>query len=130
MKAVKIDLAGREQYLMLTVEGMFQIDDAFGGSAGLIDAIRPGTREGFDAACRAAVILAEQGELARRQLGYAPAPIVDVETIRAAIAPSDLARLKLAIPAALSLGYGREVEPETNEIDLGLAELEAQKKTG
>ena len=37
MKAVKIDLAGREQYLMLTVEGMFQIDDAFGGSAGLID---------------------------------------------------------------------------------------------
>jgi len=35
--------------------------------------------------------------------------------------------LKLAIPAAISLGYGREVEPENDEVDLGLAELNEKK---
>ena len=50
-------------------------------------------------------------------------------TIRATITPSEIAALKLAIPAAMELGYGREVVEENDEIDLGLAELNAQKKT-
>ncbi len=62
MKAVKIELAGRTRYLAFTVEAMFQMQELFGGSAELIDAIRADNREGFDAACKAAAILAEQGE--------------------------------------------------------------------
>lgn len=129
MRAVKINLASRELHLAFTVEAMFQIQDKFGGSGELVEAIRDGGREGFHAACCAATILAEQGELARRSLGYDPGPMADAEAIAASMTPSDIPALKTAIPAALSLGYGRDVEAE-DEIDLGLAELNAQKKPG
>ena len=61
--------------------------------------------------------------------GYDKGPIIEAATIRATITPSEIAALKLAIPAAMELGYGREVVEENDEIDLGLAELNAQKKT-
>ncbi len=129
MKAVKIELAGQQRYLAFTVEAMFQIQEVFGGSGELIDAIRGNTREGFTAACKAAAILAEQGELVRRNLGYDPEPMTDAGAIAVAMAPSEIAALKVAIPSALALGYGREIEAGSNEVDLGLAELNEQKKT-
>jgi len=128
MKAVKLALAGREQYLCLTVEAMFQLEEQFGGMTALLETMKPSRREGISAACRAAAILAEQGELARRALGYDPQPIPDAESIAATLAPGEVAGLMSAIPAAIFLGYGREVE-EDGEVDLGLAELNAQKKT-
>ena len=109
MKAVKINLAGRVRYLAFTVEAMFQIQEVFGGSGEMIEAIKGDTREGFSAACKAAAILAEQGELVRRGLGYDPEPMTDAETIAATMAPSEIATLKVAIPSALPLGYGREL---------------------
>lgn len=129
MKAVKIALAGRERHLCFTVEAMFQIQAQFGGSVELVETIQSPGRDGFTAACQVAAILSEQGELARRSLGYDPEPIVSEEEIAASMSPSDMIALKLAIPAAISLGYGREVDPENDEVDLGLAELNAQKKT-
>ena len=129
MKAVKIKLAGRELHLAFTVEAMFQVQDQFGGSSELIEAMKDGGREGALAACRAAAIMAEQGELGRRSLGYDPGPMVEVDAIMATMTPGEAVALKMAIPAAISLGFGREVEPENDEIDLGLAELNAQKKT-
>lgn len=129
MKTVKINLAGRTRYLAFTGEAMFQIRDKFGGTSQLLDNMKADTREGFSIACEAAAILAEQGELARRHLGYDPEPMIDAETISTTAAPSEIVALKLAIPAAISLGYGREVEPENDEVDLGLAELNTQKKT-
>lgn len=95
----------------------------------MIEAIKGDTREGFSAACKAAAILAEQGELVRRSLGYDPEPMTDAETIAATMAPSEIAALKVAIPSALTLGYGREIEADADEVDLGLAELNTQKKT-
>lgn len=130
MKAVKIELAGRVRYLCFTVEAMFQIQEQFGGPGELTDAMRDSGRAGFSAACKAAAILAEQGELVRRSLGYDPEPIADEAAIAALMAPSDIVALKLSIPSAISLGYGREVVDEDEEVDLGLAELNAQKKTG
>lgn len=129
MKAVKLTLAGRERYLTFTVEAMFQIQEQFGGPSELIEAVQDSGRAGFSAACKAAAILAEQGELARRSLGYDPEPIADEAAIAASLSPGEVAALKLAVPAAMSLGFGREVEPDDDEVDLGLAELNAQKKT-
>lgn len=108
---------------------MFQMRDKFGGTSQLLDNMKADTREGFSIACEAAALLAEQGELVRRNFGYDPEPILDASTIAATAAPSEIVALKLAIPAAISLGYGREVEPENDEVDLGLAELNTQKKT-
>ena len=62
-------------------------------------------------------------------MGYDKGPIIDAETIRATITPGEIAALKLAIPAAMELGYGRDVVEDNDEVDLGLAELNAQKKT-
>ena len=129
MKAVKIDLAGRTRYLAFTGEAMFQIRDKFGGTTKLLEDMKADTREGFSIACEAAAILAEQGELVRRQFGYDSEPILDAATISATAAPSEIVALKLSIPAAISLGYGREIEPENDEVDLGLVELNGQKKT-
>lgn len=129
MKAVKFTLAGRERYLSLTVEAMACIEERFESVDGLIEALSDRGRAGVSAACEAAAILAEQGELARRALGYDPAPMVDEEAIMATLSPKDAVDLRLIIPSAISLGFGREVEPENDEVDLGLAELNAQKKT-
>ena len=129
MRAVKIILAGRERHLCLTVEAMACIEERFGSINALIDLLPDRSRTGVSAACGAAAILAEQGELARRALGYDPAPMADEAAILATLSPKEAVDLSLAIPAAISLGFGREVEPENNEVDLGLAELNAQKKT-
>lgn len=130
MRAVKYELAGRERYLTFTVEAMFQIEETFGGVKELAEKMEPNTRESFAVICKAAAILAEQGELARRGMGYDPEPPADEAAIAAAIVhPFEMARLKMAITAALSLGFGREVEPENDEVDLYLQELNEQKKT-
>ena len=62
MKAVKINLAGRERHLCFTVEAMFQIEERFGGAQELTDTMEANSRIGFEAVCGAAAILAEQGE--------------------------------------------------------------------
>lgn len=129
MKAVKITLGGRERYLAFTGEAMFRLRDDYGGATALLETMKEDTRESFRAACGAAAILAEQGELSRRAMGYTPEPIIDAATIEATTAPEGIAALKLAIPAAISLGYGREIAPESNEVDLGLAELNQKKTT-
>lgn len=129
MKAVEIALMGEKRYMAFTVEAMFQVEEQFGGADKLLDAVMEPGREGFAAVCRAAAILAEQGELGRRALGYDPEPMPDADAIAAGMTPGELAALKRAIPAAMSLGFGREVQPENNEIDLGFAALNAQKKT-
>ena len=86
-------------------------------------------REAVDSAKISAAILAEQGELCRRSMGYEPEPLCSAEDIGATVAPTDLARLKLAVVSAITLGYGREIRPENDEVDLGLSELNEQKKT-
>ncbi len=129
MKAVKITLAGRERHLALTMEALFQLEESFGGVQELIDILAHHDRESFDAACQAAAVLAEQGELARRHLGYEPSPLPSPEDVASTMTPDELSALKLAVSSAVSLGFGREIEPESDEVDLGLAELNEQKKT-
>lgn len=129
MKAVKFSLAGRDRYLAFSVDAMFLLEELFGGTQELIDAVSANSREGFRAACQAAAVLAEQGELARRHMGYDAAPIPSADEIAATTDPSGIAPLKMAITAAVSLGFGREIDPENDEVDIGLAELNEQKKT-
>lgn len=129
MKAVKITLAGVTLSLAFNGEAMFQIRDDFGSVSALLEMVGQDTREGFAATCRAVALLAEQGELARRFYGYEPERIVTAEEIERLTMPSDMVEMRRAIPQAISLGFGREVQPENNEIDLGLAELNQKKTT-
>jgi len=129
MKAVKVKILGKEHYLAMNGEAMFTIQDEFGGAAALLEKIAPDTRESFIALCRAAAILAEQGELARRYLGYEPGEILKAEKLIRLIQPPEILSLKQDIPRALTLGYGSEIDKKSKkEIDLVLLELN-QKKT-
>ena len=128
MKTVKFTTGGQERYLAFTGEAMFQIQEQFGGVRELMEKIGPDTRESFQTVCEAAAILLEQTELARRSLGYDKSDIVSADTLKATTTPGELLILKTALTAAIELGFGRDVEPENDEIDLGLAELN-QKKT-
>ncbi len=127
MKAVKIRLAGQECFLAYTGEAMFALRDKFGEATELTNAYMESTREGMEAAADIAAVLAEQGELARRALGYDKAAIVTAEQIKSTITPADIFNLKTAITNAIVTGFGREVENE-GDVDLGLIELQAQKK--
>lgn len=129
MKAVQITILGKPRLLAFTGEAMFQIRDQFGGVKELLEVVGPDTRESFSALCAASAILLEQAELARRNMGYEPEPIVGADMLMSTLAPSELVSLKTALPCAIELGYGREVNPENNEVDLSLAELNQKKTT-
>jgi hypothetical protein len=127
LKARRITLAGQDYYLTFNGAAMFEVDDRFGSATKLLDAVNVPGSKGFDALCGGLAILAEQGELARRALGYDRGPVLTEETVRALTAPTELASLRTALVTAILVGFGREVESE-QDVDLGLLELE-QKKT-
>ena len=130
MKAVKLTLAGKTHYLTFNGEAMFVIGEAFGGAEALLGEIEPNTRESFHTLCEAVAILAEQGELTRRDLGYTPERLYTAAEFQRFAMPENIVSMKRAIPQAITLGFGREIEPESEneEVDLALAELD-QKKT-
>lgn len=130
MKAVKLTLGGKVHYLAFSGEALFSIQDTFGSAEALLTEIEPNTKESFSRMCEAVAILAECGELARRDLNYTPERIFTAEEFRRLAMPGDIISMKQAIPQAITLGFGREIKPEAEneEIDLTLAEL-GQKKT-
>lgn len=127
MKAVVFPLNGCAYYLLFNARAMFAIDEQFGGTNGLLDKMQSSHLDGFAVLCQAGTLLAEQGELVRRSLGYDPGTMPDEAQWALLASPLDLAELRNAIFKAIALGYGRDVEGQ-DEVDLGLVEL-AQKKT-
>lgn len=127
MKALKFTLAGRVYHLLFNGAALFEVEDRFGGANRLIETALCSGREAFEALCEGFSILAEQGELARRALGYDPEPMVDKEEIRALVTPLELVEMRSALVRAVMLGFGREIESE-EDTDLVLLEL-SQKKT-
>lgn len=126
MKAVKITLGGQEYHLLFNGAAMFATDDAFGSGGKILDVIGGNGKESFDALCKAVSILGEQGELARRALGYDKGEIPSEETVKALASPVDSVVLKRAVLNAITIGYGREVRSD-EPTDLGLVELERKQ---
>lgn len=128
MKARKITLAGQDYYLVFNGAAMFEVNDRFGSASELLEAIGKTGRDGFQALCNGLALLSEQGELARRALGYDKGPILQADTARALIEPKETTPMRAALSAAILAGFGREVE-SNEDVDLGLIEL-AQKTNG
>lgn len=127
MKATKITLAGTDHFLVFNGAAMFAFEEAFGGTGQFMDRIKGGGKDSFSAVCQAVAILAEQGELARRALGYDVGPMLEEEKVRALATPMEAAELQRAVVNTIIAGYKRDIPGEEAE-DLGLIELE-QKKT-
>lgn len=116
--------------LVYTVGAAIKIQDAFGSSQEMLSDIGgAGGVQGAAAVCRAAAILAEQGEFVRRYMGHEPRPILSASDIASRASKQELETLRIAIPATVSTGLLRELEDETEEIDLGLQELNEEKSS-
>ena len=94
-----------------------------------LDIIQAGGKDGFEAVRWFAVQMANDAELGRRESGHDPKPMLTLDAITPRIRPIDFEILTANVVEAISLGYRREVVPEDEEVDLGLAELQAKKVT-
>lgn len=127
MKSVKVQIGGADYHLMFNGEAMFRLQDMYGDKP-IFDILSPNSKEAFGELCRVLAVLAEQGELIRRQLGYDKSRMLTEEQAKTLITPVEILALKLAVFKAVALGYGREIEDTEGVVDLVLAELEKKAR--
>ena len=123
-----IEWDGHRYDLNYSVEVMFQVTERFGGVDRMLEAIEGETKESFEALRWMFVTLANDGELARRAMGYDQGTFLTEDAINTRMSPYRLLELKNAVMQAIRLGYSREFELEAEEIDLGLRELDEKKR--
>ena len=127
-KCVKYQFCSREPWLMYNGAAMFDIYDKYPTLEELFKAVFVNTREATDRLLDVFLILAENGETARKYIGYDTDKLPEKGELYALSAADDLARMREAVVNAINAGLGREVTHEDEEIDLVLEELEAKKK--
>lgn len=134
MKHIDFEFNGRTYALSYTAEALFLTFDKFGVCDDVIEAthcLEP-TAEGWRNCCWLAALMASQGELQRRALGYDKQPMLTAEELRVGVMAVDNARLRMAVRRALEQAFHRDVpDPDTEkEVNLVLRQREeAQKKT-
>ena len=130
-RCIKYIFCSRELWLMYNGAAMFALRELHDNVKGLFDAIGSDTPEGTDALVTAFRILAENGNAARKYIGYDTAELPTADEIAALSTVHDLSRMRNAVASAVVAGLGQEITSENKEeeIDLGLEELNAKKKT-
>lgn len=117
---------GREYWLVCTADAYFEILETYGGEFG--EKLLAGGRSGLDCAIGCLCILAREGELCRRYMGYTAQDMMDADEIRHYLLPADIETMKKAILDAIQAGMRIDKnEEEKGPVDVGLAEYE--KKT-
>ena len=127
MRTLEFEWQGQTLHLCLNGAALFDIYDKFGTKGSITDHINGTGKKSFSATCWMLAKLAEQGELVRRYQGHDRGEIPTEQMLQVMLRPSDVAAAKVAIRYAVVLGFKRDEDPEDQEIDVGLLEL--QKKT-
>lgn len=127
MTSVKIN--GKDIFLNYSIAVMFEVADRFQNIQNALDIMNGSGVEAFEAVRWFAVHMANDAELCRRAMGYAPTGMLAAEDISTRrLRPLEYEELKGAIVDGITLGYQRELpEDEDKERDLGLEELQAKK---
>lgn len=129
MKFTTVEINGKEYNLIYNGYAMFALMEFYAGS--INDALNANTIDSYDFVSHAVAVMSEQGELARRYLGYDKRYFISYDQIKeysVMWSPLDAIRIKTAVIQAITRGYEREVNPDENkEIDEGLAELNKKK---
>lgn len=126
---------GKEYPLAFTAGALFRIYDKFGTGESVAELThyQDDTSEGFRNACWLCAVLASEGELRRRNLGYEPQDMLSPNDLRLGLTPADIPNFRLILASAINEGFRTYLEPEEaeqQEVDLVLQELEeAEKKT-
>lgn len=131
MKRIEFDFNGRIYFLAFTAEALFTVYDHFGYTTDILTTtgcLEP-TAEGYKNLCWLAALMAAQGELQRRRIGYSDQEMLEAEDLRVNLPPTRAAALQEAVMAALQEGFRRETEPdEAREVNLVLQEREEAEK--
>ena len=96
---------------------------------GIVAAIAGQGQEAFDALCWALAELAQQGELARRDMGYDSGEMLTVERVRRQLMPAQLPEAREIVLRTIAKGLKNGEGNDSDEVDEVLAELAEQKKT-
>lgn len=111
--------------LYYNASAMFALQEYTPEGKDLFDTIVSVDAPGFHALCRTAHILAEQGELMRRYLGYDRERILSEGEINLLMTPADYLGLRTAVVQAINAGYASDRKSEEDQdVDIGLLELE------
>ena len=127
MNTVDFIWNGQTLHLLLNGAALFDIFDRYGSDAEILELIAGSGRKDLEATCWILAKLAEQGELARRYLGYDREKPPQAGRLIALMAPMEIPRARVAITQAVRLGFGMRHGEAEEYTDLGLQEL--QKKT-
>lgn len=131
MKRIEFEFNGRIYFLAFTAEALFTVYDHFGYTTDILTTtgcLEP-TAEGYKNLCWLAALMAAQGELQRRRIGYSDQDMLEAEDLRVNLPPTRAAALQEAVMAALQEGFRRETEPdEAREVNLVLQEREEAEK--
>ena len=111
---IETTFRGRPLTLLFSIDVMFDAIEKYGSAAELLQALGGETRDTYDAVVWAAERMAREGELARREAGYEPRPMLEPGEFSLRRTPYE---------------YVRREEPDEDggEEDEGLAELRAKK---
>ena len=127
LKTVDFEFNGQMLHLFLNGAALFDFYDKYGTEKDIPEVVSGDSRKSFLATCWLLYKLAEQGELARRQLGHTPEAIPTMGQLAVLLDPMDVLRARRAICETARLGLTMEHAPKRQYEDLGLLEL--QKKT-
>lgn len=127
MKGVAFEYEGSKFRLALTAGALFDIYDELGFNSNILSFIDPPDADGWRNSCKMIEILSRYGEAQRKYLRQKSLPSLDASYILATAAPTDVRVIKDAIRAACSVGFRRDIEEPTMEVDLVLQELEEKK---
>lgn len=125
---------GKEYWLVYTADAYFELNERYGTD--FFGKIRPVGREAYDIAVGCLCVLAREGELCRRYMGYDPLPMLDEETIRRTVLADGVVQLKNTVMDAILAGLHIEVEEKQENggkkepVDIGLLEFEKKTKLG
>lgn len=131
MRQIEYKFKDKTYYLAFTAEALFTVYDKFGYTSDIITTTGclESTAEGWKNCCYLAALMASQGELQRRRMGYRPADMLDMETLRTGLRPAEAPELWKVVRAALEEGFRRELQPdEPEEVNLVLAAREESEK--
>lgn len=127
LKTVDFEFNGQMLHLFLNGAALFDFYDKYGTEQDIPEVVSGDSRKSFLATCWLLYKLAEQGELARRQLGHTPESIPTMGQLAALLNPLDVLCARRAICETARIGLTMEHAPKREYEDLGLLELQKKR---
>ena len=127
-RIVNCTFNGREIYLNYSVGVMFEVIEKHGDVSTALTYMQEDTKGGFEVTKHLGLLMAQEGEFARRYIGHDPLPMLGESDLNYHLNPVDYEEFKSSVVYAISAGYGRDNAAAAKEVDVGLKALDQKKQ--